>query len=59
MGKAVALTGRPARAEREGGREGARAGMGQVGRKAEGTGKAGFFSFFFYAFKVGLNYHSD
>jgi hypothetical protein len=48
-GKAVALTGGPARAEREGGKEGARAGMGQRGRKAEGAGKAGFFSFFFYS----------
>jgi hypothetical protein len=36
-GKAVALTGGPARAEREGGKEGARTGMGQMGRKAEGV----------------------
>jgi hypothetical protein len=45
-GKAAALTGRPARAEREGG-EGRRArGMGQMGRKAEGGGGVGFFPFF-------------
>jgi hypothetical protein len=45
--KAAALTGGPARAERGGG-ESAR-GMGLMGRKAEGAGEAGFFSFFFYS----------
>jgi hypothetical protein len=47
-GKAAALTGGPARAERRGGRRRAR-GMGLVGRKAEGGREAGFFSFSFYS----------
>ena len=47
--KAAALTGGPARAEREGGKEGARAGMGQMGRKADGRGKRASLPFFFYS----------
>jgi hypothetical protein len=47
-GKAAALTSGPAGAERGGGR-GARAGWAWLGRKAEGGGVVGFFSFFFYS----------
>jgi hypothetical protein len=49
-GKAVALTGGPAKAERGGGGGGRRArGMGRLGRKAEGGRGMGFFPFFFYS----------
>jgi hypothetical protein len=46
--KAAALTSGPARAEREGGR-GARAGLGRLGRKAEGGQGCGLLSLFFYS----------
>jgi hypothetical protein len=45
---AAALTGGPARAERAG-EEGARAGLGRLGRKAEEGGGVGFFPFSFYS----------
>jgi hypothetical protein len=48
-GKAAALTGGLARAEREEGGGRRTRGMGQMGRKAEGGGGAGFFPFFFYS----------
>jgi hypothetical protein len=47
-GKAAALTGGPARAEREEGGT-ARAGDGPDGPKGRGGGGAGFFPFFFYS----------
>jgi hypothetical protein len=47
VGKAVALTSGLARAEREEGEGGRAHGMGQMGRKAEGAGEAGFFPFSF------------
>jgi hypothetical protein len=46
-GKAAALTSGPARAERGEGEGGHARGMGQMGRKAEGAGEAGFFPFSF------------
>ena len=45
---AAALTGGPARAERAG-EEGARAGLGRLGRKAEGAAGLGLFLFSFYS----------
>jgi hypothetical protein len=47
-GEAAALTGGPARAQREEGGGRRVRGMGQMGRKAEGAGGGGFFPFFFY-----------
>jgi hypothetical protein len=48
-GKAAAMTGGPARAEREEGGGRRTRGMGLMGRKAEGAGGVGFFPFFFYS----------
>jgi hypothetical protein len=48
-GKAAALTGGPARAEREEGGEGARAGWAGWAERLRGAGGVGFFSFFFYS----------